>query len=288
MESSSRHLAVLPLAVIAVSFGAILIRLSSDATPLAIAAWRLTIAALVFAPFAARDPSLRTLSRRTFSLCALSGAFLALHFILWITSLRSTSVASSVVLVSMSPVFVAVGSSLFLKERPPRRVVGAVLLSVAGVAVISIEGLRQSSTSWGGDLMALGGAIMAAGYFVAGRRVRQTVPLRVYAFLTYACAALILLMACAVTGQTLVGFSGRTTLFLVLLALGPQVIGHSTFNWALRYLPASTIALITLAEPIGSALLAFLILGEGISLLKGAGGLLILIGIYLGIERGKR
>lgn len=288
MEPTTRRSAVLPLAVVAVSFGAILARLSSEASPLAISAWRLTVAALLFAPFALRDRALRALPRRTLALCAMSGAFLAVHFILWITSLRSTSVANSVVLVSMSPVFVAIGSSLFLGERPSRRVVLAVLLSVAGVAVISFEGLRQSGVSWSGDLMAIGGAVMAAGYFLAGRRVRQSLPLRVYAFLTYGCAAVILLAVCAVTRQTMIGFSARTTLYLVLLAIGPQVIGHSTLNWALRYLPASTIALITLAEPIGSALLAFLILGEGITPLKGAGGLLILVGIYLGLQKGKR
>ncbi|UCF09640.1 MAG: DMT family transporter, partial [Candidatus Bipolaricaulota bacterium] len=203
MNSSSRRLAVLPLAVVAVSFGAILVRLSSEASPLAISAWRLTLAALAFAPFALHDRSLRTIPRRTFALCALSGGFLALHFILWITSLRHTSVASSVVLVSTSPIFVAIGSSLFLRERPSRRVVGAVVVSLAGVILISLAGLREGGSSAGGDLMALGGAIMASGYFLAGRRVRQSLPLRVYAFLTYACAAVILLVVCLVARQAL-------------------------------------------------------------------------------------
>jgi drug/metabolite transporter (DMT)-like permease len=109
---------ILPVAVIAVSFGAILVRAADEAPPLSIAAWRLTVAALLFAPFALRGRGLASIPRRTLLLCAISGAFLAAHFVLWISSLSHTSVASSVVLVSTNPIFVAIGSALVLKERP--------------------------------------------------------------------------------------------------------------------------------------------------------------------------
>ena len=287
--SFPRHrLLVLPLAVVAVSFGAILVRLAAEAPPLTIAAWRVAIAALLFAPFAARQGRLTAVPRRTLGLCAASGAFLALHFILWIGSLRHTSVASSVLLVSMNPLFVALGSALFLREQPSRRVLAAVCVSLLGMVLMAWAGLLGGTRSLTGDAMALGGAVMASGYLLSGRRARASLPLPQYACLTYGCAGLLLLVICLAARQPLLGFSSKTTLYLVLLALGPQLLGHSTFNWALRYLPASTVALVILGEPIGSTLLAYLLLGEGITPLKAAGGLLILVGIYVGLQRGKR
>jgi drug/metabolite transporter (DMT)-like permease len=276
------------VAVIAVSFGAILIRFANEAPPLSIAAWRLTLATLLLAPFAIRRRALASISRRTLLLCAVSGAFLALHFVLWIASLRYTSVASSVILVSTNPIFVALGSVVFLRERPTIRVVGAIALSLLGVTLMGWAGFAEGSTSLVGDAMAIGGAIMASGYLLAGRRVRQTLPLVRYIFLTYGTASLILLCACGAARQPLIGFSPETTVYLVLLALGPQLLGHSTFNWALRYLSASTMALVLLAEPMGSALLAYLLLGEGLTPLKAVGGGLILVAIYLGLRRENR
>jgi drug/metabolite transporter (DMT)-like permease len=164
----------------------------------------------------------------------------------------------------------------------------AVLLSLAGVVVMGWAGLAEGSRSLLGDALAMGGAVMASGYILAGRVARQTLPLPRYAFLTYGIAGIVALLACAATRQPLVGFAPDTTLFLVLMALGPQMLGHSTFNWALRYLSASTVALIILAEPIGSALLAYLLLEEAVTPLKAAGGALILVAIYLGLQRGRR
>jgi len=278
----------LSIAVIAVSFGAILVRLAEEAPPIAAAAWRLSIAALLLAPFAARRREGPPITRRQLTMCAASGAFLALHFMLWIASLHHTSVASSVVLVSTNPVFILVGSALFLRERASRGMIAAVALSMVGIVLIGWGGLRVDAGSIVGDAMALGGALMASGYLLIGRAARQTLPIDRYAFLTYATAAGLLLLTCLAARQPLVGFSGRTTLFLVLMAVGPQLIGHSTFNWALKALPASTVALVILGEPIGSTILAFLILGETVTLLKAVGGVLILIGIYIGLYRGKR
>jgi len=114
--------------------------------------------------------------------------------------------------------------------------------------------------------------------------VRRKTPLEAYTVTTYGAAALLLLVACLVSGQRLVGFGGMTYLFLVFMALGPQLLGHTTFNWALRYLSASTVAILVLGEPIGSTVLAYLFLGEGISVLKGIGAAAILVGIYLSLR----
>ncbi len=272
------------VAIVAVSFGAILIRLAKDVPVLSIAAWRLGISFLVLIPFSWRKNPLKVMSRRDLLLSVASGVFLTLHFILWISSLRYTSVASSVVLVSTNPIFVALGVRFVFKESLSRTLVVATLLSGAGAALIGGGDFRISGAAFSGDLLALGGAVMASGYFLIGRRVRQRVPLSTYILTTYGTAAILLLGVALATHQRLIGFPKLTYLYLVLLALGPQLIGHSTFNWALKYLSASTVAILILGEPVASTLLAYLILGEGVTLLKGIGAAVILSGIYLSLH----
>ncbi len=136
-----------------------------------------------------------------------------------------------------------------------------------------------------GDLLAVIGALMAAGYLVLGRRVRPHVPLLPYLTITYSTAAFVLLGGAIIARVPLAGFASINYLYLVLLALGPQLLGHSTLNWALRYLSAGTVAVITLGEPIGATLLAYLILSEPVHWLQGLGGTIILVGIYLSLCR---
>ena len=276
------------VAIVAVSFGAILIRLAEDVPVLSIAAWRLGVSFLLLIPLSWRKSPLKAMSRRDLLLSVASGVFLTLHFILWISSLRYTSVASSVVLVSTNPIFVALGVRFVFKESLSRALVVATLLSVAGAALIGWGDFRISGSAFSGDLLALGGAVMASGYFLIGRRVRQRVPLSTYILTTYGTAAILLLGVALATHQQLTGFPKLTYLYLVLLALGPQLIGHSTFNWALKYLSASTVAILILGEPVVSTLLAYLILGEGVTLLKVIGAGVILSGIYLSLHEEAR
>ncbi len=276
------------VAIVAVSFAAILIRFAAEAPVLAIAAWRLGVAALVLSPFALRGGTVFRTRRADFLLSLLSGVFLALHFLLWISSLRRTTVSSSVVLASTNPLFVGLGSIVFLRERLSRSLALGILLSVSGGVLIGWGDVRLGGGAIAGDLLALGGAVMFSSCFLVGRRVRQRVPLESYVFISYGTAALLLVIASLAAGQPLGGFRGATYLYLVLLGLGPQLVGHSTFNWALRYLPASTVAVLVLGEPIGATLLAYLLLGEGISPLKGVGAAVILTGIYLSLQEEGR
>ena len=272
------------IAIVAVSFGAILIRLADDAPILTIATWRLVVSFILLAPLALQRRATAALSHRERLLSILSGVFLALHFILWISSLSYTSVASSVVLVSTNPIFVGLGSRFLLKERFSRSLALAILLSVSGGFLIGWGDIRIGGEALYGDLLALGGAVMASAYYLLGRRVRQHAPLAGYIFLSYGTAAVLLLAVCLALRQPLTGFSNTTYLYLVLLAVGPQLIGHSTFNWALKYVSASTVAILILGEPICASLFAYLILGEGLTLLKGIGAMIILIGIYLSLH----
>ncbi len=272
--------------IVAVSSAALLIRLAADASPLAVAAWRLLLAAILLAPLALLRRPAVPMSRRDRLLTSVVGFFLAMHFVLWITSLRYTSVASSVVLVSTTPVFVALGSLLVLRERLRTGMVLAIPVAVAGGVLIGFGGRGFGESALSGDLLALGGAIMMSCGLLIGRRVRQRVRLVDYVFTSYGTAGVLVLIACLVLGVPLFGFRGSTYVYLALLALGPQLVGHSTFNWALRYLPASTVAVLALGEPIGSSLFAWALLGERITVLEGIGGGLILVGIYLTLREG--
>lgn len=272
------------LGVTAASTGALFVRLAQASMPsLSVAAWRLTLGSLILAPFAirgARD-EWRRLSVRDWGLLAASGLFLALHFYAWITSLALTSVAASVVLVSTSPIFVGVISHLFLKEKLTRAMVGGLIISVLGSTVIGLDGIGGGNHRLVGDALALAGAAAVAAYMLIGRSLRTRLSLLGYVFPVYGIAALSLLVTALTTGATLTGYPSRAWLWLFLVALIPQAIGHTSLNWALGHLSAIYVALAVLAEPIGSTLLAWAILQETPTWQSVLGGILILIGIKM-------
>jgi drug/metabolite transporter (DMT)-like permease len=280
---------VLGFGVVVVSFAAILIRFAQaeGASSLAIAAVRLTVAALVLAPFALRHAGreMLRLSRRELGLCMLSGALLAVHFWSWITSLEHTSVASSTALVTTNPLWVALASAVFLRERPGGAAVAGILLTLAGsVFIFAADASRApspDSTPLLGNVLALAGAVAASGYLLVGRALRARVSLTAYIWLAYSTAAALLLVAAIATGVSIMSLPSAAWIFMVALALGPQLIGHTTFNWALRRLTATFVAVAILGEPVGSALLAYFILGENFSLLQFAGFVLLLLGIFV-------
>lgn len=283
--SRVRLLLSLALGIVAVSLASILIRLAQRAGmgSLAIAAWRLVFASLVLVPYAwlSRREELRSLRRRELGLLALSGIFLGLHFATWIASLGYTSVASSVVLVSMGPVFVGLGSWLLMGERPGSLLSLGIVLAAIGSIVISWGDLGQGQDQLLGDLLALAGAIMVAGYLMIGRQVRGRLSLATYVAVVYGAGMITLLLIVLLSRQPMFGFEPVAYAWVLGLALGPQIVGHSTLNWALRYLSATFVSLVTLAEPVGSGVLAYLILGEAVTASTSVGGALVLAGIYI-------
>lgn len=287
------------IAILAVSTASIFIRFAQqDAPSLVIAAVRLTLASLALAPFALfqhRD-EIRSLTRREWLLAALSGIFLSIHFASWITSLEYTTVVSSVVLVSTGPLWVALLSPVFLKETPSRWVWIGMTLALLGGLIVGLgdsctlansrlacshlSDLLAGSAFWG-NFLALLGAWTVAGYLMIGRNLRAKISLVPYIFIVYGIASIALLGYVFIAKQSLLGYPQLTYLWMLCLALIPQLIGHSTYNWALRYMPASLVSITTLGEPIGSAILAFFLLGESPSALTLLGGGFILAGIYL-------
>ena len=301
MTAPRTHIA-LPLALItailAVSTSSVFIRFAQeDAPSLVIAALRLTCATLLLAPLALarHQEELKGFTRSEILLGASAGLFLAVHFATWISSLEYTSVASSVVFVSTGPLWVALFSPVVLDERLTRAAIAGLVVAILGETMIGLSdactwnaGLRcpawsqlmQGRAMWG-NFLALVGAWTVSGYLMIGRKLRTKMSLIPYIFLVYGMAAIALIVFMFAAGQSPLGYRPRTYGWIFLLAVFPQLIGHSTYNWVLRYIPATLVAIITLVEPIGAAALAFFILQETPSTGVLLGGLLILAGLYL-------
>jgi len=273
------------MGVVAVSFASILIRFAQGAgmPSLSIAAWRLIFASAILLPYGwvTRRDEIRDLSGKEWVLLATSGLFLGLHFATWIASLGYTSVASSVVLVSTGPVFVGLGSWLILRERPGALLVAGIILAVVGSVVISWGDLGQGQDKLVGDLLALAGGVFVSSYLMIGYRVRARRSMTTYIAVVYGVAMVTLVCVVLIAHQPMFGYGLNAYGWVLALALGPQIVGHSTLNWALRYLSATFVAIVTLAEPIGSAILAYVLLGEAITFSTAVGGAMVLIGIYI-------
>lgn len=272
----------LAFGIACMSCAAVLIRLA-DATPIAISAYRLSIAVLILIPFTLIRHGLFFLQWPVSTLlwAGLSGLLLAIHFAAWITSLAYTSVASSVMLVTTAPVFVGMLSHWGLKERLSRRMFAGIMTAVSGGAVIGYGDFTSGADPLFGDLLAIVGAVAVAGYFIIGRKLRGQIHLLPYVTLVYAAAALWLMGLALATGQPMSGYTTSTWIILIALAAGPQLLGHSSLNWALKYLSAAFVGVVVLVEPIGAAALAWLILDEAVTGFAWIGGALVLAGIYM-------
>lgn len=278
IPSQARIFTILAFGLVAISLGSILVRYSQEAPSLVISFYRMLWATLFTAPFYFLR-SKRGLTG-SWKIQLLAGLALALHFAFWISSLRYTSVAVSVLLVNSSPVLVAAASFFVFKERVTVRGLLGILTCFLGSAVLLGNDLLQLG-DWRGALLAILGAAMLGIYLIVGRHIRQDRPLLDYVFPTYFVAAVVLLGLTLLSGDPLTGFSPNTYLFLMLLGLIPQCLGHTSYNWALEYLPATMISTLILAEPILASLFAWWLLGEGITLGVAAGALLVGGGILL-------
>lgn len=285
----------------AVSTAAILARVAMGPDPgivtagdgaapaLAIAFWRTTFGSLALAPAAwrAQRRAITPLTPRRHLHLGLTGVALALHFVLFQGALTLTGVASAVTLTTMSPLFVALGGWWLLGERTTRRAwigMGATVLGAVLIGVGDATGVDTGTRALLGDAMALGAALAGSAYLLAGRRARRDTPTSTYAAIVYGWAGLLLLPLCLVTGTDLTGFDTRTWLAIAGIVIGPQLLGHTVFNLLLATLPATTVAIAILAEPVGAGLLAWLLLGELPAALFAVGAPLVLLGVAVVIR----
>lgn len=281
--------AALALGVIVASSSSILTRYAqgAGASSLSIAAVRLVLAALVLTPFALarRSAEVRVLSGRDVLLGFAAGGLLAAHFATWISSLAYTSVASSTALVTTNPIWIAAVSVVWFRERMRKGLIAAIGFAVCGSVLIFLAEGGAGNTQPDpqlGNTLALIGSVAVSGYLLIGRSLRRRLSLLAYVWVVYSGAALALVAVALIAREPLRGFSATAWACMVAIALGPQLMGHTIFNWALKRVSATFIALTILGEPIGSAIFALILFGEGFSLLQICGFGLLLAGIYLG------
>ena len=272
-------------ATIAVSFSAILIK-DSQVPALVIATYRMVFTTLLLLPFLRRThlARIRALERKSRGLMVLSGLLLALHFAFWTASLSYTSVASSVLFVSIHPALVAAAGAVVLGERPSRRAITGIALTLLGSAVIAGGDFRLGGQALLGDGLAALGAVVFAGYLVIGRGARQHLDNISYSIPVYGlCAGF---LACLALGfrQSLIAVGSRDLLDFLALAVVCTLGGHLLYNWTLRYLPAAAVSISFLGEPVGASLLAWLLLGQQPAATSAGGGAIVLAGIWLTIR----
>ena len=275
-------LVILVLGIIGVSTGSIFARLA-DAPALVTAAYRVGLASLILIPLAVwkAGDELRNLSSREIRLAILSGFFLALHFASWISSLDYTAIANSVVLVNTIPLWVGLITPMIAKDRLTRATVISIIVSVIGGVIIGFGDFARGGQALFGDFLAVIGAICAAIYLLLGRNLRRRLSLLSYVAICYGSAALFLWLAVIALQLPVSGYDTQTVAAFWAMALVSQIIGHSSYNWALKWFSTGFIAVALLGEPIGSTIMAYLIFNEGLTWSKALGGLFILSAIYI-------
>lgn len=283
---------VLLIGLISASAAAIFIRLSQgEGVPsLLIASGRLIVATLILTPAVLRQQKyvqqIRDLTRQQILLIGGSGVFLAIHFAAWVSSLEYTTVLISVVLVTTTPIWVALMEVFFLRARLSQMVVAGLILGLVGGVIIGFSGIGETADGSGNDqlfgaLLSLIGSLGVAGYLIIGRKVRSTLSLTPYIWLVYGTAALILMAVIAVSGTQVTGYSAAGYGWILAMGIFAQLIGHSSFNYALAYVSATYISVATQLEAVLSSIYAYFIFNELPSLGQIVGGMVIMVGVFL-------
>ncbi|NOZ61786.1 MAG: DMT family transporter [Calditrichaeota bacterium] len=284
MSINQKAVVVLGFGLMAISVASVLIKICA-APALVIAVYRLGLASIFYLTVnrISRKPLIRNLDSGQIKVILISAVFLTIHFATWITSLKFTSVASSVVLVQSSPIFVAIGSIIFLKEKPSGLMILGIVFALIGGVIISVHDFSLDENSLTGNLLAIGGAIGAAGYLLSGRHLRKSLDTFQYVAVLYSITTIFLLVLAVGNGADLIHYDWRIFALFAAIAFFPQVIGHTSFNWALAFFSATAVSIVALGEPIGASILAYFFLGEKLTFVKIIGGVIILIGVTMAI-----
>lgn len=293
--SGKRIFTVLFTGILAISLGSILVRLTDDVHPIMISTYRLLFSSIILLPLIKiKKLNIRGLSKNEWFLCGLSGIFLALHFITWISSLQYTTVANSVVLVTMSPVFVGLFSYILLKEKLSLNLVIGIILSIVGSLILTYSGISDTistvpdSKPLLGNLLALSGALMFSFYILIGSKIREKKDLLTYITVVYTIAAIVLVFISFLLALPFTGYKTSSYIYMLLLAILPQIVGHSSFNWALKHIKSSMVAITTMGEPVGATILAYFIFKETLTLWQISGIFLIFTAIFLASQKSSK
>lgn len=276
---------ILGIGVVAVSFSAILVRMTA-APPAVIACYRLLLTCLILSPLAVRDRAeFRNLGAGDLLLCFLSGLFLSFHFVFWFTSLGWTSVSSSTLMVNIHPLLVVGAGWILYGEKINVKALPWMAAAVAGMAVLGWGDLHLTETALSGNLLAAAGGLMLGCYYLVGRKARAKIPISVYSVLVYGTSALLLLFYNILVANPLSGYSPGDWLTFAALALIPTIFGHTFVNWSLKYLPAGAVSVTVLGEPVIATALAIPLLREIPGPIQMTGGILVIGGIWMFLKQ---
>lgn len=280
---------VLAIGVISVSTSAILVKVSTAPSGV-IAFYRLFFSVLMMLPIFLLKyvPELKLITKRDWIFSIFAGAFLAFHFILWFESLNYTSVASSTVLVTLQPLFAFIGTYIFFKEKFSLKAILCGVLAIAGSFIISWGDFRISGSALFGDILALIACALVTAYLMLGQSARQRLSLMTYTFVVYSICTITLFVYVLIAGESLYPYPAGDWVYFVLLALVPTLLGHTLFNWSLKWISTSTLSMAILFEPIGAAILAYYLLGEGLIWTQVLGGGIVIAGISLFLLDGRK
>ena len=270
------------IGVISVSLSAIFVKLSS-AESAVIAFYRMLFSVLIMSPvFLLKYKSeLKLLQKRDWLFSIVAGLFLAFHFILWFESLNYTSVASSTVLVTLQPIFAFIGTYLFFKEKVAFQSIVAVIVAISGSLLISWGDFRVSGAALYGDGLALIACAFITGYLLFGQDVRKRLSLITYTMVVYSVSTITLFFYVLFMGQSFGPYESTDWLLFVMLAIVPNLLGHTLFNWSLKWVSTNAISIAILFEPVGAAILAFFIFNEKLILSQVIGGIIVILGILM-------
>lgn len=274
--------------IVAISFSAIFVKWSS--APASIQGmYRLLLTSLLMLPFAPKyGEEIKAISRKEWLLLGASGFMLALHFLLWMGSLKYTSVASSTMIMSLEPVFIMAGSFLLYKERSAVSAILGLAVAICGVCLIGWGDVGLSPDNVKGDLLSIGGTAAVAVHLLIGKKLVARIPSYLYSLIVFILAGAVFAVYNGVSGISFFDYPPREWEIFVLLAVVPTVFGHILFNWLLQYTSATTVSMSILGEPVGASILAFILLGERLTGLQWSGGVLVLGGLAFYLYMGSR
>lgn len=270
------------IGVFSVALSAIFVKMTSADSGVT-AFYRMLFSVLMMSPvfFLKYTHEIKKLSKRDWAFTSVAGIFLAFHFILWFESLNYTSVASSTVLVTLQPLFAFAGTYFFFKEKVSLKTLVAGAIAISGSVMIGYGDFKVSGSALFGDLLALIACALITAYLLFGQDVRKRLSLVTYTFVVYGISTITLFFYILFKGESFGPYPASEWMWFLLLALIPNLLGHTLFNWALKWVSTNVISIAILFEPIGAAILAYFILGEYLSLSQIVGGSIVLAGIML-------
>ncbi|CAM2880670.1 DMT family transporter [Paenibacillus sediminis] len=280
-KSSTSMFIPLFIAIVAVSFSSIFVKWS-DAPASIQGMYRLLFTVILMLPFGRKHVNqIPYISKQNWILLILSGFFLALHFLLWMGSLKYTTVASSTMILALEPVFVMIGSFILYKEKTALSSLLGMFIAIGGVAFIAWGDIGVSTTQLYGDILSVLGTAAVAFHMLAGQKVLSQVSSYLYSIIVFTCAVVVFAVYNAVMGISFTNYEASDWGIFTLLAVVPTVFGHLLFNWLMQYISATTVSMSILGEPVGASILAWILLGERLSTLQTIGGVFTLFGLIL-------